>query len=149
MTSFVGLIQWSHDGRELLFDSLNSIYKVNADGTGLAGLATGSSPIWSPDGRKIAYEGPIPDGIWVMNSDGSNQVRLTDPANHDTLTDWQALPGPRPSDYKDAAQFCKAERAFLGEDQFRRQYGAGPKHNGANAFGKCVSRNTFRTGRYR
>jgi hypothetical protein len=54
-------------------------------------------------------------------------------------TAWQPLPGPRRGDYKNAAKFCKAERAFLGEEQFRRKYG-GPKHR-ANAYGKCVSQN--------
>jgi hypothetical protein len=50
--------------------------------------------------------------------------------------DWQPLPGPQRTDYKDAAQFCKAERDFLGGSQFRAKYGGG-----ANAHGKCVSQN--------
>jgi Tol biopolymer transport system component len=38
------------------------------------------SPQWSPDGEKIIYESHVADGlpeIYVMNSDGSDQTRLT------------------------------------------------------------------------
>ena len=47
---------------------------------------------------------------------------------------WQSIPGPKRSDYKNAAKFCKAEREFLGEAAFRQKYGGG-----ADAYGKCVS----------
>jgi hypothetical protein len=50
--------------------------------------------------------------------------------------DWQPIPGPRRSDYKNAAQFCKAERDFFGDAAFTSKYGGG-----ANAHGKCVSQN--------
>jgi hypothetical protein len=42
----------------------------------------------------------------------------------------------QPGDYKNAAQFCKAERDFLGDAAFTHKYGGG-----ANAHGKCVSQN--------
>jgi hypothetical protein len=50
--------------------------------------------------------------------------------------DWQPIvpdTGPQRNDYKNAAQFCKADREFLGEAGFRQKYGGG------NAHGKCVS----------
>jgi hypothetical protein len=62
----------------------------------------------------------------------------TDPAG-DFNPDWQPLPGPQRSDYKNAAQFCQAERDFLGDPAFARKYSM--KGNPANAFGRCVSRN--------
>jgi dienelactone hydrolase len=43
---------------------------------------------------------------------------------------------PVRAEYKNAAKFCAAERAFLGGAEFRRRYGK--NRNGANAFGKCV-----------
>ena len=44
---------------------------------------------------------------------------------------------PVREDFKNAAKFCAADRAFLGAQEFRRKYGR--NKNGANAFGKCVA----------
>jgi X-Pro dipeptidyl-peptidase C-terminal non-catalytic domain/X-Pro dipeptidyl-peptidase (S15 family) len=44
---------------------------------------------------------------------------------------------PVRADYKNAAKFCEADRAFLGEDAFKQKYGTNP--NKSNAHGKCVS----------
>jgi predicted acyl esterase len=46
---------------------------------------------------------------------------------------------PVREDFKNAAEFCKADAEFLGEAAFRAKYGT--NRNGANAHGKCVSRN--------
>ena len=61
---------------------------MNADGTNKMNLTNGSgwheSPVWSPDGSRIAFmisEGNIGPGagsyICVMNADGTNKVKLT------------------------------------------------------------------------
>ena len=50
--------------------------------------------------------------------------------------DWQALPGPQRSDYKNASHYCKALHEFLGDEVFRARFGGA-----ANAHGKCVSAN--------
>ena len=55
------------------------IYVVNADGSGQRRLTRStvrdSHPVWSPDGRRIAFESNWQ--LWVMNADGSGQRRLT------------------------------------------------------------------------
>jgi Tol biopolymer transport system component len=99
---------WSPDGTKIGFDSsrkldgtdnanTNSIFNtwvMNADGTSPTPLTTltnasSSSPVWSPDGTKIAFSssGRL-DGsdsantnstfnIWLMNVNGTSQIPLT------------------------------------------------------------------------
>lgn len=56
------------------------IYVVNPDGTGLTKLTPEGlddrGPIWSPDRSKLAFRRERVE-LWVMSSDGSNRVRLT------------------------------------------------------------------------
>jgi Tol biopolymer transport system component len=162
---------WSPDGTKIAFmstrDQSNSwcdwshcgdIYAMNADGTATTRLTDSpggdSQPVWSPDGKKIAFvslrDDPDPIGcissnchtdIYVMNADGSGQTNLTNTTTKSERSpDWQALPFLTPTDNKNAAKFCKAERERLGESGFRQRYGTNA--NGSNAFGKCVSENT-------
>ena len=57
-----------------------------------------------------------------MNADGTALRNLTStPSLWETDVDWQAIPGPRRGDFMNAAQFCKAEQAFWG-DQFSQRY---------------------------
>lgn len=49
----------------------------------------------------------------------------------------KALAANGSSAEKNAAKKCKAERARMGVDAFREEYGTNA--NGANAFGKCVA----------
>ena len=77
-------LEWSPDGARLAFEA-NSLYVVNADGSGLA-MVGGSDPHWSPDGSRLAfcmcrpndYPGGRSGGIGVINADGSGprQVAL-------------------------------------------------------------------------
>jgi Tol biopolymer transport system component len=87
---------WSPDGRKIAFQrsfvrregdrvvGLDfDVYVINADGSGeqkLTDDAVSAQPIWSPDGRKIAFwSGPDGNGgaVYVMNADGSERRLLT------------------------------------------------------------------------
>jgi TolB protein len=71
----------------------SDIYSINPDGTGITKLTqTGDawSPVWSPDGTRIAYD-DWSDGdgeIKVMDADGSNVVQLTDNTVEDASPAW-------------------------------------------------------------
>ena len=126
---------WSPDGRKLAFTSYqqgpSEIYSVNADGSELTRLTNLSgfvgSPAWSPDGTKIVFKGN--DGLATMNSDGGDFRSL---GKNGDFPDWQPLQGPQPSDYKNAAQFCKALRTFLRQAEFSKRY---------KSHGQCVRSN--------
>jgi Tol biopolymer transport system component len=76
----------SRDGR------VSGVYVINADRSGQRRLTQrGAQPLWSPDGRKIAFRSGR-DGnleIYVMNADGSEQQRLTrNPARSAQFLAW-------------------------------------------------------------
>ena len=147
-----GVPSWSPDGRRLAFmsnrDGNFEIYVMNADGTGQTRLTDNplgdESPVWGPDGTRIAFNrrecnaSRCVSNILTMEADGTNEVQLTtnglDTGAFESRPDWQPIPGPQRGDFKNRAQFCKAERAFWGEEGFRSRYGGAP-----NAYGKCVS----------
>jgi Tol biopolymer transport system component len=92
-------VAWSDDGSKLAFTGsrggTSGIYTVRADGTGarfLRGTAGGSNPVFSSDGRKIAFarEGRagrlFASTPWVANADGSGARRLVDWAQDVTYT---------------------------------------------------------------
>lgn len=85
---------WSPDGREILFSSGTwpnlRLNVMNPDGTGKQALAAGAcpdglaacaygDPVWSPDGRQIAFVLYAPPGprIYVMNADGTGARALS------------------------------------------------------------------------
>jgi TolB protein len=90
-------VAWSPDGQKMLFERPNprhpwgpvpgdfaeDLHSINADGSGQRRLtsnpARDKDPVWSPDGRQIAF--PREHDLWLMNPDGSGQRSLT-PAAH-------------------------------------------------------------------
>jgi serine/threonine-protein kinase len=82
---------WSSDDRTLVFGSTapaepTHLYRseVGAAEPPLD-LGLGRDPAWSPDQDRIVFNGVNEQGgepgLWLMNSDGSNRLRLTDNGN--------------------------------------------------------------------
>ncbi|HXG69859.1 MAG TPA: hypothetical protein VNJ04_04515 [Gemmatimonadaceae bacterium] len=75
--------EWSPDGRRIAFTRHSDRQKVavmNADGSAVTEIAEGSDPAWSRDGSRIVFVAP--DGLFIINVDGSNPKRLTTGFNH-------------------------------------------------------------------
>jgi tol-pal system beta propeller repeat protein TolB len=91
---------FSPDGARIAFESLrkyrgmvNQDVYITSDPTGKtvnltrSRLINESYPAWSPDGTKIAFAASGGD-IWVINSDGTGRINLTDDPAHDTMPAW-------------------------------------------------------------
>jgi TolB protein len=140
---------WSPDGRRIVFSSTrdfhnDNVWIVNADGGGVTRVTTNDSrgiyPVWSPDGSRIAFTSDRSQdaySIYTIAPDGTGVSRVTSGGRFDLDPDWQPVPGPRRGDYRNAAEFCRAERSFLGDEAFAQEYGS--NGSGANAYGRCVS----------
>lgn len=80
---------WSFDGRKVAYASNQSgnlvVWTMDANGDNPKQLTSsgGFQPAFSPDGASIVYDGLQPDQrelqreVWAMNSNGTNQTRLT------------------------------------------------------------------------
>lgn len=84
LTDFGSTPDWSPDGKMIAFSSGTTegakrfIWVMNADGSGAHQISTvsGSAPDWSPDGKTISFHGEVNNGIWLINPDGSGEIRL-------------------------------------------------------------------------
>lgn len=138
---------WSPDGQKLAFTVVvpdeeegdtRAIYTMNADGSGQQQLMSfdyeNSTPHWSPDGRRVVFASGT--GISTMNPDGTGRADIVVRGSEEGLLadDWGRVPtpGPQRGDYKNTAQFCKAEREFMGGTAFEQAYGS-------NGIGRCVT----------
>jgi Tol biopolymer transport system component len=83
----------------IAFTSIESgepfVFVVKPDGTGLTKLAAGSTPVWSPDKRKILFQRD--DNLYVMNADGTGQMQLAqrhsdDPRVHSRISSYRWSP---------------------------------------------------------
>jgi hypothetical protein len=98
---------WSPDGTQLAFVSdrggNHQIYVMRADGSGVRMLSSfpsgAEAPAWSPDGFWLACSAYTGEGaginareIYLMRSDGQDQVRLTNNSFDDTDVAWMSMP---------------------------------------------------------
>lgn len=86
---------WAPNGKMLVFvrdiedaDSAGfpTLFRVNADGTGLRQLVQGRSPSWSPDGKRVAYW--TEDSLWLIQADGKRRERIFRAAPYLVDVDW-------------------------------------------------------------
>jgi TolB protein len=83
------------DGELIAYTGGPDIYTVHPDGTRLRQLTTNApysdkEPAWSPGGTRIAF-GRVSEGssgIFVMDADGGNQLRLTTPGGEFSEPAW-------------------------------------------------------------
>ena len=114
LNGFSTFPDYSPDGSKIAFvsqlatDSSDQVYVVNAaNGGGLTqltscpvvdGFCFNDYPVWSPDGKKIAFihgerfdadGNPLDEQVWVMDANGSNKQQLTtDAPFKDQVPDW-------------------------------------------------------------
>jgi TolB protein len=87
-------LDWSPDGTQMVYSAGQSVYVINADGTGLSSPAAGRDARWSPDGQRIIFVTDAFDGneeIYSVRLDGTDPQNLSRNHANDIEPDW----GPR------------------------------------------------------
>ncbi len=91
---------WSPDGKRLVFlrsrggydhDIWTMRLKGRVDRRIRDDLLGPFGPVWSPDGRKIAFADGGNYNIYVMKADGTDRRRLTSSPREDLAPSWQPL----------------------------------------------------------
>lgn len=85
----------SPDGQRLVFSAQGALWVIPIAG-GPATRITGwelepTAPVWSPDGKTIAFQNYAPEGnyhMWTVSPDGSNPTEITTGPNDDREPAW-------------------------------------------------------------
>jgi Tol biopolymer transport system component len=108
----------SPDGKTLVFDLLNNIYSMPAEGGEAkvihGGPALARSPRFSPDGSKLLYfsDRVGADNLWISNTDGSDARQIThEISNILTTVAW----GPG-GQYVVASKFANENRRYKASE---------------------------------
>jgi Tol biopolymer transport system component len=91
-------VSWSPDGHRLVFETGRGIDVIGADGSARTTLADRAQlPVWSPDGREIAYLGQA-RGLYIRRLDGSPPRGLPTPGFtiEQNVIAWAPAPSPSP-----------------------------------------------------
>jgi Tol biopolymer transport system component len=84
--------RFSPDGTQIVFNRGGEIWTMNADGSDQKQLTQASepdfAPVWSPNGRMIAFLRGTPPQLYVMNVDGSGKRALAPSPAWELDPDW-------------------------------------------------------------
>ena len=88
VAQFVGSLQierdfsWSPESSRIAYETPEGIYVIGVDGRRKIPIGDGEGPVWSPDGRSIAFTRddrapPNGGGLYVVDADGRHPRRIT------------------------------------------------------------------------
>jgi Tol biopolymer transport system component len=105
----------SPDGRTILFDLLGDIYAIDSSGGSarpfMTGLAFDANPVFSPDGRHIAFvsDRSGANNVWVAAADGTNPRKIS---HDDGAVLWTSPSWSAEGEYIYASRMVHSTLAF-------------------------------------